>query len=158
MPELRERGIDVTFVLPRDESAALARFAAAGVDTAADSTVAARALYGAAVTYDRYLAEPDSAAFYREQLIARYPDSPQAYEAREAVRAGADVVMTTSALLRYGPEHLRVLREGVVVYEMGGWPVPKNLSAAQKRAWRFHHRRGSGALRASALTWIGRVK
>jgi glycosyltransferase involved in cell wall biosynthesis len=33
LPELRARGIDVTFVLPRDESAALARFAAAGVDT-----------------------------------------------------------------------------------------------------------------------------
>jgi hypothetical protein len=64
-------------------------YAAAGVDTAADSTVAARALYGAAITYDNYLAEPDSAAFYREELIARYPNSPQAYEATHG--RGADL-------------------------------------------------------------------
>ena len=31
----------------------------------------------------------------------------------KAVLAGADVVMATSALLRYGPEHLRVLRDGM---------------------------------------------
>jgi dihydroorotate dehydrogenase (fumarate) len=31
----------------------------------------------------------------------------------KAILAGADVVMATSALLRHGPEHLRVLRDGM---------------------------------------------
>jgi hypothetical protein len=70
------------------EAAAL--YAAAGVDTAADSTVAARALYGAAVTYQRFLDEPDSAAVFRAALLERYPDSPQAYEARSG--EGADLL------------------------------------------------------------------
>lgn len=64
---------------PRD---AVALYAAAGVDTAADSTVAARALYGAVITYENYLDQPDSAEIYREILFDLYPDSPQAFEAR----------------------------------------------------------------------------
>lgn len=52
----------------------------AAVDSAADSTVAARALYGAAMVYRRYLIRPDSAAFFEALLEQRYPDSPQAYE------------------------------------------------------------------------------
>ncbi len=54
----------------------------AAVDTAADTTVAARALYGAYITYGNYLADPDSAAIFRDQLEDRFPDSPQAYDAR----------------------------------------------------------------------------
>ena len=54
--------------------------------------------------------------------------------------------------------YLGVTRDSIVRDLLGGWPVPKNLSAAQKRAWRFHHRRGSGASRASALAWIARLK
>ena len=50
--------------------------------------------------------------------------------------------------------YLGVTRDSIVRDLLGGWPVPKNLSAAQKRAWRFHPRRGSGASRASALAWI----
>jgi outer membrane protein assembly factor BamD (BamD/ComL family) len=65
---------------PRD---AVALYAAAGVDTAADSTVAARALYGAVITYENYLDLPDSAAIYRRTLLERFPESPQAFEARE---------------------------------------------------------------------------
>jgi hypothetical protein len=60
----------------------VALYAAAGVDTAADSTVAARALYGAVITYENYLDQPDSAEIYRQTLLELYPDSPQAFEAR----------------------------------------------------------------------------
>jgi len=49
---------------------------------------------------------------------------------------------------------LRPTRSAIGRDLLGGLPVPKSLSVAQKRARRFHHRRGSGALRASALTWI----
>ncbi len=54
----------------------------AAVDTAADSTVAARALYGAYLTYGQYLDLPDSAALHQAALEQRFPDSPQAFEAR----------------------------------------------------------------------------
>lgn len=54
----------------------------AAIDTAADTTVAARAYYGAYLTYDRYLDEPDSAEIFRTALAERFPDSPQAFEAR----------------------------------------------------------------------------
>jgi hypothetical protein len=54
----------------------------AAVDSAADTTVAVRALYGAYLTYERYLSEPDSALVFRRELEARFPDSPQAFEAR----------------------------------------------------------------------------
>ena len=54
----------------------------AAADTAADSTVAARALFGAYVTYDRYLEKPDSAAIFAGELEEKYPESPQAFEIR----------------------------------------------------------------------------
>ena len=54
--------------------------------------------------------------------------------------------------------YLGVTRGSIVRDLLGGRPVPRGLSDAQKRAWRFHHRRGSGASRASALAWIARVK
>jgi len=52
----------------------------AAADTAADSTSAARALYGAFVSYKDYLDKPDSAQVFAQQLQERFPDSPQAYE------------------------------------------------------------------------------
>ncbi len=54
----------------------------AAADTAADSTAAARALYGAYITYDRYLEKPDSAAIFSRELEERFPGSPQAFEIR----------------------------------------------------------------------------
>ncbi len=60
---------------------AATRYVEAGVDTAADTTDAARALYGAFLTYDRHLDRPDSARIYRTALLDRFPDSPQAFEA-----------------------------------------------------------------------------
>lgn len=59
----------------------------AAVDTAADSTVAARALYGAYVTYRNYLDEPDSAAVFEDSLQSRFPASPQAFEASHGTGA-----------------------------------------------------------------------
>jgi len=54
----------------------------AAADTAADSTVSARALYGAYLTYDQYLDNPDSASIFARELEEKYPDSPQAFEVR----------------------------------------------------------------------------
>ena len=62
-------------------------YATAATDTAAAETVAARALYGAYLTYGEYLAVADSAAMYRQDLLDRYPDSPQAYAAGEGTNA-----------------------------------------------------------------------
>ncbi len=59
--------------------AALDLYAAVAADSAADSTVAPRALYGAMTVYER-LELPDSSQIYAEQLTARFPDSPQAYQ------------------------------------------------------------------------------
>ncbi len=61
---------------------ALDLYATVAADSAADSLVAPRAIYGAMVVYDSYLGVPDSAAMYGDDLQARYPDSPQAYQAR----------------------------------------------------------------------------
>ncbi len=55
-------------------------FAAAGLDTAADSLLAPRGLYGAVVVYRDRLDQPDSATYYGDLLVDRYPDSPQAFE------------------------------------------------------------------------------
>lgn len=52
--------------------------------------------------------------------------------------------------------YLGVTRGSIVRDLLGGWPVPQSLTDAQQRAWRFHHRLGSGALRTSALAWIPR--
>jgi len=54
----------------------------AAADTAADSTAAARALFGAYVTYDQYLGKPDSADIFARELEEKYPESPQAFEVR----------------------------------------------------------------------------
>ena len=54
----------------------------AAADADADSTIAARALYGAYLAYGERLDNPDSAAIFAEALEDRFPDSPQAYEVR----------------------------------------------------------------------------
>ena len=55
-------------------------FATAGVDSAADSLLAPRGLYGAVVVYRDYLDQPDSATYYGDLLVDRFPESPQAFE------------------------------------------------------------------------------
>ena len=57
-------------------------YATVAADSAADSLVAARALYGAMLVMQTHLENADSAAIYNEQLQSRYPESPQAYQAR----------------------------------------------------------------------------
>lgn len=59
----------------------------AAADTAADSTVAARALYGAYLTYDSYLDKPDSGAIFSARLEKDFPESPQAFEIRSGTRS-----------------------------------------------------------------------
>jgi TolA-binding protein len=66
--------------------AALDLYTAVAADSAADSTVVPRALYGAMVVYGR-LELPDSSRQYSEQLTTRYPDSPQAYQVKEGSSA-----------------------------------------------------------------------
>lgn len=65
-------------------------YVSAGADSAADSTIAPRALFGAVITYRDYLDEPDSAEIYRTDLIDRFPDSPQAFELSQA--GGGDLL------------------------------------------------------------------
>ncbi len=55
-------------------------FREAGLDSAADSLLAPRGLYGAVVVYRDYLDDPDSVAFFSAILEERYPKSPQAFE------------------------------------------------------------------------------
>jgi tetratricopeptide (TPR) repeat protein len=55
-------------------------FREAGLDTAADSLLAPRGLYGTVVVYRDYLDQPDSAGIYSDLLLQRYPNSPQAFE------------------------------------------------------------------------------
>ncbi|MCP4293861.1 MAG: tetratricopeptide repeat protein [bacterium] len=57
-------------------------FREAGLDSAADSLMAPRGLYGAVVVYRDYLDNPDSAMFFADLLEERYPESPQAFELR----------------------------------------------------------------------------
>ncbi len=57
-------------------------FREAGLDSAADSLLAPRGLYGAVVVYRDYLDMPDSADYYSALLEEHYPDSPQAFDLR----------------------------------------------------------------------------
>ncbi|MCP4574436.1 MAG: tetratricopeptide repeat protein [bacterium] len=77
---LLANGFRFGFGRPR-KAAAYYRLAAR--DTAAEPTVAARALYGAYLTYRDVLDLPDSAAIFAAELDSLYPDSPQAFEARQ---------------------------------------------------------------------------
>ncbi len=63
----------------------------AAADTAADSSDAARSLFGAVVAYRDYLAQPDSAALFASQLQARFPASPQAFEV-SSTKGGRDLL------------------------------------------------------------------
>ena len=61
--------------------------------------------------------------------------------------AGADVVMTASALLRHGHEHATVLIEGLEDWmSRKGFAAVDDLADARRAA-----RRGRGGLRASRL-------
>lgn len=66
------------FERPRE---ALELYAQVAADTAADTTTAPRALYGAILVHDQWLAQPDSAAVYRDELQRRFPDSAHSYQA-----------------------------------------------------------------------------
>jgi predicted negative regulator of RcsB-dependent stress response len=57
-------------------------YSEAAADTAVDSLLAARALYGLWIAYGQRLDSPDSAAIAAAQLQERYPDSAQAREVR----------------------------------------------------------------------------
>jgi len=71
-------------------------YTAVAADSAADTTVAARALFGAMLVQEAYLEQPDSAAVFADALQQRFPDSPQAYEAR----SGADADLLAFLLER----------------------------------------------------------
>lgn len=60
-------------------------FREAGLDTAADSLLAPRGLYGVVVVYRDFLDEPDSVDYYGALLEEHYPNSPQAFEIRAGV-------------------------------------------------------------------------
>ena len=62
--------------------------------------------------------------------------------------AGADVVMTASALLRHGPEHATVLLDG-----LSDWMARKGFAAVDELRGMLAvpHRHGRGGLRASGL-------
>ncbi len=61
-------------------SGAALLFKEAGLDTAADSLLASRGLYGAAIVYRDHLDNPDSAKYFEDLLLKDYPNSPQAFE------------------------------------------------------------------------------
>jgi len=50
--------------------------------------------------------------------------------------------------------YLAPTRSSIARDLFSGWPMPKGLTAAQQRAWRFHHGPGSGALRCSVKAWL----
>ncbi len=63
----------------------------AAVDTAADSSDAARAMFGAVVAYRDHLDKPDSASLFTTMLQERFPTSPQAFEV-SADKGGRDLL------------------------------------------------------------------
>jgi len=119
--------------------AAFELYAAVAADTAAASTVAPRALYGAMLVQDAYLENPDSAAVFRDQLAARYPDSPQAYQAT----AGADADLL-AFLLAQEEAALRVVRRDSLAGESGGdlaFPPPQSIDSGLRRRQVYLQRR-----------------
>lgn len=93
-------------------------FREAGLDTAADSLLAPRGLYGAVVVYRDFLDEPDSVAFFSAILEERYPESPQAFEMRHGAEGdllGYLLAQQDSAQITYlaslSPEELEELQK-----------------------------------------------
>ena len=93
-------------------------FREAGLDTAADSLLAPRGLYGAVVVYRDFLDEPDSVEFFGAILEERYPESPQAFELRmgaEGDLLGFLLAQKDSAQITYlaslTPEELEELQK-----------------------------------------------
>ena len=62
-------------------------FVQVAADTAADTTLVPRALYGAMLLQETHFGQPDSAAHYAQLLQENFPDSPQAYQARSGVES-----------------------------------------------------------------------
>lgn len=62
-------------------------FVHVAADSAADTTEVTRALYGAMLVQADRFQQPDSAAVFAAELQARFPDSPQAYQARSGAQA-----------------------------------------------------------------------
>ncbi len=60
-------------------------FREVGLDSAADSLLAPRGLYGATIVFRDYLDNPDSAAIFNDLLQDQYPNSPQAFELRMGI-------------------------------------------------------------------------
>ncbi len=50
--------------------------------------------------------------------------------------------------------YLAATRSSFVRDLLGGWPPPRGLSGPQRRAWKFHHGCGSGAIRGSLGAWF----
>jgi len=100
------------FERPRE---ALALYADVAADTAADTTTAPRALYGAILVHDQWLGQPDSAAVYREELQRRYPESAHAYQ---AVSGGSSNLY--SYLLERDEARLEAMRQDTSLTDLDG--------------------------------------
>jgi len=105
------------FGFDRPEEAGIL-FREAGLDSAADSLLAPRGLYGAVVVYRDYLDQPDSAEYFSSLLEERYPESPQAFEMRmgsEGDLLGYLLAQQDSAQITYlaslTPEELEELQK-----------------------------------------------
>lgn len=98
---------------------ALELYAAVAADTAADSTVAPRALYGAMLVHEHWLEQPDSARTYRDELQQRFPASAHTYQAEAG--ASADLL---AYLLQRDEARLAEARadSSLDTTELGGGP------------------------------------
>ncbi|MEZ4386617.1 MAG: tetratricopeptide repeat protein [Candidatus Krumholzibacteriia bacterium] len=97
---------------------ALDLYAGVAADTAADTTVAPRALYGAMLVYENWIDAPDSAAVFRDELRRRFPLSAQSYQADAG--PSADLL---GYLLEREEQHLAALRAdstGLDLASLGG--------------------------------------
>lgn len=83
-------------------------FAQVAADTAADTTVVPRALYGAMLLQRTHFEQPDSAEWYGRLLQERFPDSPQAYSAR----TGADADLLAFLLAQEIAARQAAIEEG----------------------------------------------
>ncbi len=101
-------------------------FREAGLDSAADSLLAPRGLYGAVIVYRDYLDNPDSADYFSAILEERYPESPQAFELRSDTDGdllGFLLARQDSAQMTYlaslSPEELAELQSATLVAGSG---------------------------------------
>lgn len=119
---------------------AAALYRAAAADTAADSLLAARALYGLWVAQAQRLDQPDSASATAAELLARFPDSAQAREVR-ADRGGdlLEFLLAERAadqqrnLANLTPEARAALEEVIVTREDGAAEAGSGGFRARRR-------------------------